>query len=146
MQRGFTREVHQWCTIGKVSRLTSLSARLGSTTLASGMLTGNLLGWTVLSGILIGRLVMLLSPWTDGLLSLTPCVTAQMGKLQQWKTQEGVPANKSQWKWHRKRRKFTLSELLRLFWASHPLGEGQFCLAPSGELTPPRSLKRKMML
>lgn len=146
MQRGFTREVHQWWTIGKVSTLTSLSARLGSTTLASGMLTGNLLGWTVLSGILIGRLVMLLSPWTDGLLSLMPCVTAQMGKLQQWKTQEGVLANKSQWKWHRERRKFTLSELLRLFWTSHPLGEGQFCLAPSGELTPPRSLKRKMML
>ncbi len=42
--------------------LTSLSARLGNTTLARGMLTGSLLGWTVLRGILIGRLVMLLSP------------------------------------------------------------------------------------
>lgn len=45
-----------------MNTLTSLSARLGSTTLAKGMLTGSLLGWTVLRGILIGRLVMLLSP------------------------------------------------------------------------------------
>ena len=41
---------------------TSLSARLGSTTLARGMLTGSLLGCTVLRGILMGRLVMV-SPW-----------------------------------------------------------------------------------
>lgn len=39
--------------------LTSFSARLGSTTLARGILTGSLLGWTVLRGILMGRLVML---------------------------------------------------------------------------------------
>ena len=50
------------CSVVKLLSLTSLSARLGSTTLARGMLTGSLLGWTVLSGILIGRLVMLLSP------------------------------------------------------------------------------------
>lgn len=59
-------------TVTVTNILTSLSARLGSTTLASGMLTGSLLGWTVLRGILIGRLVMLLSPWTDGLFSLPP--------------------------------------------------------------------------
>ena len=65
---------HWWlCQSETVVRvLTSLSARLGSTTLASGMLTGSLLGWTVLRGMLIGRLVMLLSTWTDGLLSLQP--------------------------------------------------------------------------
>lgn len=51
--------------------LLSLSARLGRTTLASGMLTGSLLGWTVLRGILMGRLVMLLS-LCRGLLSLPP--------------------------------------------------------------------------
>lgn len=44
------------------SLLTTLSARLGSTTLARGMLTGSLLGCTVLSGMLMGRLVMV-SPW-----------------------------------------------------------------------------------
>lgn len=38
--------------------LTTFSARLGSTTLARGMLTGSLLGCTVLSGMLTGRLVM----------------------------------------------------------------------------------------
>lgn len=38
--------------------LLALSARLGSTTLARGMLTGSLLGCTVLSGMLMGRLVM----------------------------------------------------------------------------------------
>lgn len=52
-----------YCNVAPVMNvLTSLSARLGSTTLARGMLTGSLLGWTVLRGILIGRLVMLLSP------------------------------------------------------------------------------------
>lgn len=45
-----------------VWKLTGLSARLGNTTLASGMLTGSLLGCTVLSGMLTGRLVMV-SPW-----------------------------------------------------------------------------------
>lgn len=48
----------------------SLSARLGSTTLASGMLTGSLLGCTVLSGMLIGKLVME-SPGAVGLFSLS---------------------------------------------------------------------------
>lgn len=44
---------------------------------------------------------------------------------------------------HRERSyKFTLSELLGVFWASDAFGEGQFCLAPSGELTPPNSLKK----
>lgn len=49
---------------------TSLSARFGSTTLASGMLTGSLLGCTVLRGMLIGRLVIV-SPGAARLFSLS---------------------------------------------------------------------------
>lgn len=44
--------------LGPRAALTAFSARLGSTTLARGMLTGSLLGCTVLSGMLTGRLVM----------------------------------------------------------------------------------------
>lgn len=51
--------------------LTSFSARLGSTTLARGMLTGSLQGCTVLKGILTGRLVMV-SAVPGGILSLQP--------------------------------------------------------------------------
>lgn len=48
--------------------LRSLSARLGSTTLASGMLTGSLQGCTVLKGIRTGRLTIPSPPGPAGLL------------------------------------------------------------------------------
>lgn len=49
--------------------LTTFSTRLGRTTLARGILTGSLLGCTVLRGILIGRLVIV-SPLLTEVLSL----------------------------------------------------------------------------
>lgn len=52
--------------------LTTFSTRLGRTTLARGILTGSLLGCTVLRGILIGRLVIV-SPLLTEVLSLKPC-------------------------------------------------------------------------
>lgn len=52
--------------------LTTFSTRLGRTTLARGILTGSLLGCTVLRGILIGRLVIV-SPLLTEVLSLKTC-------------------------------------------------------------------------
>lgn len=56
----------------KVPLLTTFSTRLGRTTLAKGMLTGSLLGCTVLRGILMGRLVMV-SPLFADVLSRKAC-------------------------------------------------------------------------
>lgn len=56
----------------RIPLLTTFSTRLGSTTLAKGILTGSLLGCTVLRGILMGRLVMV-SPLLAGVLSRKAC-------------------------------------------------------------------------
>lgn len=56
----------------KVPLLTTFSTRLGRTTLAKGILTGSLLGCTVLRGILMGRLVMV-SPLFADVLSRKAC-------------------------------------------------------------------------
>lgn len=56
----------------KAPLLTTFSTRLGRTTLARGILTGSLLGCTVLRGILMGRLVIV-SPLFVDVLSLKAC-------------------------------------------------------------------------
>lgn len=60
--------------------LTTFSTRLGRTTLARGILTGSLLGCTVLRGILIGRLVIV-SPLLTEVLSLKTCKIKRESKV-----------------------------------------------------------------